>query len=69
MQGLLISGGAMFITIWNYNHFDNILVTYLYRINSHNLRQETGTSERLIAPLTNPIDYICDKLPKKCKRC
>ena len=61
---MLISGGAMFIAVWNYNHFDNMLVTYLYR-----MRKKDGSDEQLAVPLTNPINYICDKLPKKCQCC
>ena len=32
MQGLLISGVAFFLAFWNYNYFDNYMVTRLFKI-------------------------------------
>ena len=66
---MLISGGSMFLAIWNYNHFDNILVTNLYRLQRGKNTRSAEYSEGMVAPLTNPIDYFCDKLPKKCQKC
>ena len=28
---MMLSGSAIFLTFWNYNNFDNFLVTRLYR--------------------------------------
>ena len=32
MQGLLISGVSYFVSFWNYNYFDNYMVTRLFKI-------------------------------------
>ena len=32
IQGILISGTSIFLAIWNYNNFDNFLVSRLYRL-------------------------------------
>ena len=32
MQGLLISGVSYFLAFWNYNYFDNYMVTRLFKI-------------------------------------
>ena len=30
--GIFVSASAIFLTIWNYNNFDNYLVSKLYRV-------------------------------------
>ena len=32
IQGILVSGSAIILTVWNYNNFDNYLVSKLYRL-------------------------------------
>ena len=32
MQGIILSCMGYLITIWNYNYFDNFMVTRLYKI-------------------------------------
>ena len=32
MQGLLISTAALWLTFWNYNYFDNFMVSRLFRL-------------------------------------
>ena len=34
MQGMLISGAALILAIWNHNHLENYLVSKLYRLSS-----------------------------------
>ena len=68
MQGMLISAAAFFLTIWNHNHMENFLVTRLYRLGSTSVSDDEERSEKRSkilkrSSLTNPIDYICDKLP------
>ena len=70
MQGMLISAAALILTIWNHNHLENFLVTRLYRLGSTSsvADDEEGSdkSSRLLrrSTLTNPIDYVCEKLPE-----
>ena len=40
MQGLLISGAALMLAIWNYNYAENLLVSQLYHLNSQSLTEE-----------------------------
>ena len=67
IQGLLISGGAYLLAIWNHNNLDNFLLTRLYRLASS---KNGSASEALVAKtLSNPVDYCCYKLPKKMNCC
>lgn len=40
MQGLLISGCAFWLGIWNYHFLDNFLVTKLYRLSTAELTKQ-----------------------------
>ena len=32
MNGILLSGALLFLSIWNFNNFDNTIVSRLYKI-------------------------------------
>lgn len=76
MQGMLISGAALVLTIWNYNHLENFIVTKLYRLSSSSLSlidddiDSDSEKKRLKPrPMTNFVDYICEKVPSSVKCC
>ena len=61
----MVSGAAILLTICNYNNFDNFLVSRLYRFSN-----ETEAVEPMVPQgMRDPIDFICDKLPHKCRCC
>lgn len=35
MQGMLMTGCAFLLTIWNYQHLDNFLIAKLYRLSTN----------------------------------
>ena len=43
IQGLLISGVAMFMAFWNYNYFDNYMASRLYK--TYSPKEERKESE------------------------
>ena len=64
IQGIALSSMALFLVFWNYNQFDNYLVTRLYKIDS----SETDHHSYLVPQLlSNPKDCIRAYLP--CCRC
>ena len=76
MQGILISGAAMVLTIFNHNHLENFIVTKLYRLSSGSLGLTDDENDRYSEkkrlkqrPMTNFIDYICEKIPSSVKCC
>ena len=61
MQGILISGAALLLSIFNYNNLDNFLVTRLYLL--HSSKTDTEPEVMKASLICNPIDYLCSKLP------
>ena len=41
MQGMLISWAAFVLTFWNYNYFDNFMVSRVFKIYKPNLNRES----------------------------
>ena len=74
MQSILITGSAILLTIWNYQHLDNFLVSQLYRLSTNaqkadDFRSKNKRKQYLRAlPCQNCIDFFCDKLPL-CLQC
>lgn len=74
MQGMLISGAAMLLAIWNYHYAENLLVSKLYRLSSRSLTEEgikVGKQALVLKkfPLINICDFICEKLPHSLQCC
>ena len=74
MQGLLISGCAVWLGIWNYHFLDNFLVTKLYRLSTAELtKQESIAGKQHLVFNANPLrsisDYFCEMLPNKWQCC
>ena len=67
IEDFLFSTTAIFLVWWNHNNFDNFLASKLYRIASEKHRKE----HEILVPqgMRDPLDFICDKLPKKCQCC
>ena len=66
MQGILISGSAIFLGIWNYQNIDNLVVSKLYRLK---LEKEEAYEKMVPQGMRGPLDFICDRLPRRCKGC
>ena len=66
MESMLISGAAVFLAIWNFNNFDNYLVSQLYRLPSAD-KDDDGEG-RVMKPrcINNVVDYLCSFVPRKC---
>ena len=61
LQGILISGSAILLSVWNYNNLDNFLVSKLYKIAPKN---KDGPLEKFVPQkLRDPIDFFCDMMP------
>lgn len=77
IQALLMSGFAFFVSIWNYNMFDNYLVGRLYKLGrtSKDSTKVKGTYKESdfmkSRRLYNPKEYFRDMLPLvfSCKSC
>ena len=79
IQGLLVSGFAFLVSIWNYKMFDNNMVCRLYKLE----RPSESDTRRIIdtfkesdhmkpRPFFNPKEYFRESLPSWvcfCKRC
>lgn len=70
VQSLLFSGSAFLVSIWNYNMFDNYMVSRLYKLehpdqDSRHLK-DTFRESNFIKPrrFYNPKEYFRDLLPK-----
>ena len=69
MQGMLLGLIAFLVAIWNYNQFQNYMVTRLYKMEKKDAREGKyeNYDERsdfiFPCPGSNPRDCICDKLP------
>ena len=70
MQGMLMTGCAFLLTIWNYQHLDNFLIAKLYRLSTNAHKQDDLRPKRkgdnLLKPIPcqNLIDYFADKAPR-----
>ena len=77
IQALLMSGFAFFVSIWNYNMFDNYLVGRLYKLGhtSNDNTKVKGTFKESdfmkSRRFYNPKEYFRDMLPWVffCKSC
>ena len=74
MQGMLISGCAMVVLIWNYHYNENFLVSKVYRLSSTGFSTEevkAGKTALVLKshPLRNVCDFICEKLPSSLQCC
>ena len=79
IQGLLVSGFAFLVSIWNYKMFDNNMVCNLYKLeraselDTRHLKDTFKESDYMKPRLLyNPKDYFRDALPSWvffCKRC
>lgn len=70
IQGLLVSGFAFLVSVWNYNMFDNNMVCNLYKLerasdtDTRHLKDTFKESDYMKPrPLYNPKDYFRDTLP------
>ena len=72
---MLISGVAFFMAAWNFNFFDNHMVTRLYKMEKSEADKQVYKKyfERsdFMHPrkLYNPREYLLSKVPKKFKCC
>ena len=75
MQGVLMSGMAYLLTIWNYNYFDNYMVTRLYKMEKEDADKQGHLTfwrrSSFVWPrkFYNPKEFICDTIPKKLRCC
>ena len=77
LQGMLISGMAYVLAFWNYNHFDNFMVSRLYKIYKPNLehkfrkKSKAFKQSKFMKPrfLFNPKEYCRDLVPTTCLNC
>ena len=75
MQGLLMSGIAYLLTIWNFNHFDNYMVTRLYKMEKADADKQAFESfwsrSRFVLPRKcfNPKEYLCSLIPRWLRCC
>ena len=77
-QGLLISGVGYLLAAWNYNQFDNHMVTRLYKMEKEGVDKQLKIEKKTffdrssaVKPsfLANPKEYICDEIPDVLKMC
>ena len=64
LDSILISGVSFFLSVWNFKHFDNHLVSRLYKL--------TGRGDNSYfkpAKIGNLSDYVINLLPKKAVCC
>lgn len=77
MQVLLLGGIHYFLAFWNYQFFDNYLVTRLYKLEKEKVSEKRGRSYfnrstfMKPTPLYNPKEWFRTHLPKflVCKCC
>ena len=78
MQGILISGMAYALAFWNFNQFDNFMVSRLFKLQKPPAEQRTDMkrnerSDFMVPPrLYNPKEYCMNLVPKcfcRCKFC
>ena len=76
MQAMLMSCVAYFLAIWNYNSFENFMVTRLFRMRKKNAEKIENPWKRssYVKPgfFANITDYICAWVPtllRSCKCC
>ena len=75
MQGILISGVAYLMTAWNYNFFDNYMVSRLYKMEKEGAdkhpNQSAWQKSTFILPRKcyNPKEWLRDFVPKKLRCC
>ena len=79
IQGLLVSGFAYLVSIWNYKMFDNNIVHHLYKLvrpsetDSRRIKDSFKESDHMKPRLFfNPKEYFRDTLPSRvcfCKSC
>ena len=75
MQGMLISGVAYFLAFWNFNYFDDWMITRLYKMKKRDTELQPGQStwqrSTFAQPglMSNPADCICDYFPKFLRCC
>ena len=74
MQGMMLSGAALILLMWNFNYLENFLVSRLYKLSSHAFPFDDFRSRKSYDQSLNPkkysncADYFYDKLPN-CLRC
>ena len=61
MNALLMSIFGLFVSVWNYNHFDNIMVSHLFKI-----KDKEGRNARHFSPprYCNALECFIDSMPK-----
>ena len=65
MNGMLISGAILFLGIWNFNNFDNTIVSSLYKIEITNDNEDKSTTELKQGAMSNISDFCFSKIPEK----
>ena len=74
MQGILLSGCALVLLMWNYAYLENFLVSRLYKLSSHAFPFDDFRKAKSYDQSLNPrkynncADFFYDKLPN-CLRC
>ena len=75
MQGMIISGIAVFISFWNYNFFDNKMVQKLYKMEKQDAEKKVfrNVSERsdflFQSFMYNQKEWFIDTLPACLCKC
>ena len=72
IQSILVSGLALFLSVWNYSHLDNILAELLFKIKDAPAKTSTSSSTIKPTKFFNIADWLFDKvIPSKfrCRCC
>ena len=65
VEAVLISVISMFLSFWNYKHFDNYMAKHLYKMNN-----ESNAKENLDTPyFRNMKHFFMEKLPRRLVCC
>ena len=65
MNGMLISGSLLFLSMWNFNNFDNTIVSRLYKIEEPSDNEDMSTNELKPSKISNIQDFCFSKIPEK----
>ena len=69
LSGILVTIFSVLITCWNYNSFENLLVSSLFNIKSKNLLKRGSTEEIKVSRTPNCREGLFCLLPSRCTVC